>query len=129
MGELRECPFCQKINEGERIVDARRILGEFNFIHRCRVVGPMEISREQYDEVESVWNRRPIEDALRARVSDLERRNAELVRVSRVIQDAFGSPKTLELAIGAYGVEGDSSCMSDYQAFYDMAAEARRKDA
>lgn len=53
--ELKPCPFCGGKPE---IHDATRILGVWRLVHRCKVVGYMEIERTISDDAIAAWNHR-----------------------------------------------------------------------
>ncbi len=63
MSDLLPCPFCG--GEAGKIVDATRILGTFNLIHRCPIIGGgVEIKRATQEGVIARWNTRaPIASA------------------------------------------------------------------
>lgn len=56
MGDLLPCPFCG--GEAGKLTDATRLLGSWNLIHRCPVIGPIKIERSTREEVVAIWNRR-----------------------------------------------------------------------
>lgn len=56
MSDLLPCPFCG--GEAGKIVDATRILGTFNLIHRCPIIGGVEIKRATREGVIARWNTR-----------------------------------------------------------------------
>ncbi len=56
MSELLPCPFCG--GEAGKIADATRILGTFNLIHRCPVIGPVKIEYATQEAVIATWNTR-----------------------------------------------------------------------
>lgn len=54
--QLKPCPFCG--GEAGTITDATRILGSWNLVHRCPVLGPIRVERGTRDLVVATWNRR-----------------------------------------------------------------------
>ncbi len=56
MSDLLPCPFCG--GEAGKIVDATRILGTFNLIHRCPIIGPLKIEHATQEAVIAKWNTR-----------------------------------------------------------------------
>ena len=54
--ELKPCPFCGETDIS--LNDATRILGTWNIIHRCKVVGPIKIESYDKERVTAAWNRR-----------------------------------------------------------------------
>ena len=54
--ELKPCPFCGGTDVS--LNDATRILGTWNIVHRCSVIGPLKIERYDKDKVISLWNTR-----------------------------------------------------------------------
>ncbi len=56
MSDLLPCPFCG--GEAGKIADATRILGTFNLIHRCPIIGGVEIKRATQEGVIARWNTR-----------------------------------------------------------------------
>ena len=64
MGNLLPCPWC-----GETKIeplDATRILGMWNIIHRCPVIGPFKIELSTREAVISIWNTRALPSATQA---------------------------------------------------------------
>ena len=65
MSELKKCPFC-----GSEDVEA---IGDYGFhwvcCHHCHVSGT---GSKDWDVARSRWNTRPLEDALQARIDELE---------------------------------------------------------
>lgn len=53
---LEPCPFCGE-TPGDP-VDATRILGVWNLIHRCNVLGPVKIQSSDRETVIARWNTR-----------------------------------------------------------------------
>lgn len=62
--ELLPCPFCGEA--AGTITDATRILGAWNLVHRCNVLGPIKIERGARDSVVAAWNRRATSTVLAA---------------------------------------------------------------
>ena len=56
MSDLLPCPFCG--GDAGKIADATRILGTFNLIHRCPVIGPLKIEHATQEAVIATWNTR-----------------------------------------------------------------------
>ena len=67
---LLACPFCGE-HPGE-ITDATRILGVFNIIHRCKVIGPIKIESTDRDCLVATWNTRAPAAKDKARIERLE---------------------------------------------------------
>ncbi len=68
MSDLLPCPFCG--GEAGKIVDATRILGTFNLIHRCPVIGPFKIEHATQEAVIATWNTRAPSQAQEAALTD-----------------------------------------------------------
>lgn len=66
MSGLKPCPFCGPLPDSERITDATRILGTWNFIHRCPVIGPVKIELTTREDVLTAWNTRDDSEAREA---------------------------------------------------------------
>ena len=80
MSELKPCPFCGSKAE---LITQHRLLAYFVECANEQCSGSVQGDTE--DEVVSAWNARPIEDALNARIAELE---AESVRFTvRMTQD------------------------------------------
>jgi hypothetical protein len=76
MSDLLPCPFCG--GEAGKIVDATRILGTFNLIHRCPIIGGVEIKRATQEGVIARWNTRaPTQAQIDAAVKAERERCAE----------------------------------------------------
>lgn len=54
--DLKPCPFCGEA-PGQP-VDATRILGVWNLVHRCKVLGPVEIQASTREDAITRWNTR-----------------------------------------------------------------------
>ena len=66
MSELKPCPFCGKDMQKRDILDP----GEYTvYCNNCGAFGPNDITQKRADEM---WNLRRPEDALRARIAELE---------------------------------------------------------
>ena len=68
MSDLLPCPFCG--GEAGKIADATRILGTFNLIHRCPVIGPVKIELATQEGVIAIWNTRAPTQAQEAALTD-----------------------------------------------------------
>ena len=79
--ELKPCPFCGRsdviFNQDTDIVHCRWCGGVYDSLFLC----------------DASWNTRPIEDALNARIAELERRAA---RAKELLQDEMGDWLTVE---------------------------------
>lgn len=64
MGDLLPCPWCGETKIEP--VDATRILGMWNIIHRCPVIGPFKIELSTREDVISIWNTRALPSATQA---------------------------------------------------------------
>ena len=71
MSEMKKCPFCG----GE--ADYTQILGNYGRVYCFTCDGGIREGRSK-DGVIHNWNSRPIEDALNARIAELEAENAML---------------------------------------------------
>lgn len=52
------CPFCG--GDGVSVTDATRILGVWNLIHRCPVVGAISLQGDSREKVVATWNTRAL---------------------------------------------------------------------
>jgi len=109
MSELRPCPFC-----GERVyIDYDYVelscQQEIETVVMCKECGAMSkpsaagnLGADQY------WNTRPIEDALQARIDELERR---LINLTDAIEDFLNDVREkpavekIERAMNDYGMK------------------------
>jgi Lar family restriction alleviation protein len=55
--DLKPCPFCG-LSDDLKITDATKILGTYNIIHRCKIVGPIKIETFDEADVAARWNTR-----------------------------------------------------------------------
>ena len=78
MSELKPCPFC-----GESVeLDYSELPNRKHWFITCECCGMMyqsSISQRKYVKVD--WNNRPIEDALNARIAELEAENNRLAEL------------------------------------------------
>jgi hypothetical protein len=57
MSDLKPCPFCGK-SDDLKINDATRIIGTYNLIHRCKIIGPIKVESTVDAGVAAIWNNR-----------------------------------------------------------------------
>lgn len=139
------CPFCD--GDGIAVTDATRILGNWNLIHRCPVVGALEVTGATREQVIERWNRRPTDDAslvkgpspdailgLVAVISHMEARYAAIRKHKQNIDAGKPSPgalNTLHEAVGEYPhlikqlKAAEFLIESAFEAYEDQRAAAR----
>jgi len=98
--ELKPCPFCG--GEAGKINDATRILGTWNVIHRCPVIGPIKIEASLRENVVAAWNRR----------ADLP----------PTLSDALALPEIAALVDAAIVYKDERMKLDDTPAFCDLTA-------
>lgn len=64
MGDLLPCPWCGETKIEP--VDKTRILGMWNIIHCCPVIGPFKIELSTREAVIYIWNTRALPSATQA---------------------------------------------------------------
>ena len=93
MSDLLPCPFCG--GEAGKIVDATRILGTFNLIHRCPIIGGVEIKRATQEGVIAKWNTRaPSQAQIDAAVRAERERIATMIEATAYTSN--GAVRSLE---------------------------------
>lgn len=82
--ELKPCPFCGEVPDVNNPATFHREVGDRWARVVCCIEGPEIRSgfytplEEWKDEAIAAWNERPIEDALRARIAELEKKLQDL---------------------------------------------------
>jgi len=110
VGELKPCPFCGGASRASEVTD--QLVG-------C---GDGECAFSIWEYHPDAWNRRPVEDALRARVAELERRNAALC--DTLLNQHANHCNEAWTGRGMHSPECDSEDLTPSEL---AAAEARRK--
>jgi len=87
MSELRPCPFCGSSNVAE--VDTQAVC------QNCHAINgdPFDYDYPRIEE----WNTRPIEDALTARIAELEQENARLREENNKLQEWYDEMTNSEI--------------------------------
>jgi len=74
--ELKACPFCNSVPMVKQYF-IKGVANHINYFVECPC-GNRTRSRKSYYGAVSEWNTRPLEDALQARITELEAENAKL---------------------------------------------------
>jgi hypothetical protein len=132
MSDLLPCPFCG--GEAGKIVDATRILGTFNLIHRCPIIGTLKIERATREGVIAKWNTRaPSQAQISAAVKVERERCAKATAVKlereRCAKLAAARADYIEDAVLRGGSEGFIQSLRFARAeLSDIAATIRKGD-
>ena len=104
MTELKPCPFC-----GEKAtIDYSVLPNRKHWFITCDCCGMMyQYTLSQRKYVKDGWNTRPIEDALRLRIAELEAEIDQLTAHTDIERQDDKSPNNTQTQTIVYGKEGE----------------------
>lgn len=101
--ELKPCPFCREVPS----LELKHELSLYKGCITCPKCGVsiemfFETKRECVEDILAIWNSRPIEDALRARVEELEAALNDIQCLSPAVAYTSPDSKVIELDYSDY---------------------------
>jgi len=85
------------------LTDATRILGTWNIVHRCRVIGPFKIEKATREAVIALWNTRT--EAAEAQVAALTARVEGLTGAITFALSEYDAPNDIDEAMSKLRTE------------------------